>query len=89
MRTSESIRSTLDINRASSDKCGLIANDCNDMENADGRRCPNGDEPIGCDSSDDNELEPVPTQNSSRGLRKTVLNNVDRFRNSANKQIKL
>ena len=88
MKTSESIRSTLDIHRSSSDKCGLIANDGNDMENADGCRSPNDGEPICCDSSDDNELETVPSQNS-RGLRKTVLNNVDRFLNSANKQIKL
>jgi hypothetical protein len=47
------------------------------------------------DSSDENELDMTSSRNSTgaiptgRGLRKTVLNNVDRLLNSGNKQIKL
>ena len=41
-----------------------------------------------CDNAEDSHLDTVSLQ-SSRGLRKTVLNNVDRFLNSGNKQIKL
>ncbi|CAF0905922.1 unnamed protein product [Adineta ricciae] len=48
------------------------------------------------DSSDENDLEMISSRNASsgtsqtgRGLRKTVLNNVDRLLNSGNKQIKL
>ena len=50
------------------------------------------------DSSDENELDMISSkqatsshtaQPTGRGLRKTVLNNVDRLLNSGNKQIKL
>ena len=45
------------------------------------------------DSSDENELDMTSSRNNStqtgRGLRKTVLNNVDRLLNTGNKQNKL
>lgn len=117
IKTAETVLNTIGINTALSgsdltDKCGLIANDGNDIENND----DDDDERLGddvqsfcdghyVDSSDENELDLVSTKTSSlgatgttsttstshtgRGLRKTVLNNVDRLLNSGNKQIKL
>jgi hypothetical protein len=85
------------------DKCGLIAHDGNDIENNDDEKTSNhqqqyDDQQNYCDnhyvdSSDENELDMTSSRNNStqtgRGLRKTVLNNVDRLLNSGNKQIKL
>jgi hypothetical protein len=73
-----------------SDKCGLIANDGNNLENINDHQIQYDDEENFCDSTDENELDIITSQTTNnRGLRKTVLNNVDRLLNSANKQIKL
>jgi len=81
-----SIKPTETIHASSSlsDKCGLIANDGNNTENLDDQHVQSDDE----QSQDENDLDILPTQ-INRGLRKTVLNNVDRLLNSANKQMKL
>ena len=119
IKTAGTVLNTIGLNKSSSnndltDKCGLIANDGNDLENADDddeylhqqnnnhhhRIHPYDDVQSYCDnpyvdSSDENDLDNSSTRNatgssqSGRGLRKTVLNNVDRILNSANKQIKL
>ena len=120
MKTAGTVLNTIGLNKSSSnndltDKCGLIANDGNDLENADDdddyqhpssnhshyRIHPHDDVQSYCDnpyvdSSDENDLDSisarnatVPTTHTGRGLRKTVLNNVDRILNSGNKQIKL
>jgi hypothetical protein len=111
IKTAESVLNTIGITTTSSsnsdltDKCGLIANDANDIENNDDEDNQNlqhqyDDLQNFCDnhyvdSSDENELDMMSSRQSSgtiqtgRGLRKTVLNNVDRLLNSGNKQIKL
>ena len=71
-----------------SDKCGLIANDGNNVENLDDHQIQYDDEENFCDSGEENDLDMI-TPSNNRGLRKTVLNNVDRLLNSGNKQIKL
>ncbi|CAF0856762.1 unnamed protein product [Rotaria sp. Silwood1] len=87
------------------DKCGLIAHDANDIENNDDDNTQNQQHQYDdtqsysdthyVDSSDENELDmtssrnPPGTTQTGRGLRKTVLSNVDRLLNSGNKQIKL
>lgn len=114
IKTAETVLNTIGINTASSysdltDRCGLIANDGNDIENNDDddddpnlHSHPNDEPQNYCenhyvDSSDENELDMIAskqttsshTAQNGRGLRKTVLNNVDRLLNSGNKQIKL
>jgi hypothetical protein len=105
VKTAETVLNTIGINTSSSnndltDKCGLIAHDGNDIENNDDEKTTNqhDDQQTFCDghyvdSSDENELDMTSSRNNStqtgRGLRKTVLNNVDRLLNSGNKQIKL
>jgi hypothetical protein len=112
IKTAETVLNTIGINTSSSsysdltDKCGLIANDANDIENNEEddnqnqQQQPYDDLQSFCenhyiDSSDENELDMISTRQISttnqtgRGLRKTVLNNVDRLLNSGNKQIKL
>ena len=71
-----------------SDKCGLIANDGNNVESLDDHQIQYDDEDNFCDSAEENDLDMI-TSSNNRGLRKTVLNNVDRLLNSGNKQIKL
>ncbi len=88
IKTAETVLNTIGMHTSSSDKCGLIANDGNNMENVNDNQIQYDDEQNFCDSSDENEIEMITSQNN-RGLRKTVLNNVDRFLNSGNKQIKL
>jgi hypothetical protein len=111
IKTAETVLNTIGITTSSSnsdltDKCGLIANDANDIDNNDDEDNQNlqhqyDDLQNFCDShyvdsSDENELDmmssrqqPSGTIQTGRGLRKTVLNNVDRLLNSGNKQIKL
>jgi len=113
IKTAGTVLNTIGLNKSSSnndltDKCGLIANDGNDLENVDDdddyqhhRTYPHDDVQSYCDnpyvdSSDENDLDSIsarntngPTTQTARGLRKTVLNNVDRILNSGNKQIKL
>ena len=114
VKTAETVLNTIGLTKSSSnndltDKCGLIANDGNDIENTDDddehqhhhrRVHPYDDVQSYCDnphvdSSDENELDMTSSRSSTgtsqagRGLRKTVLNNVDRLLNSGNKQIKL
>ncbi len=118
IKTAETVLNTIGINTSSSsysdltDKCGLIANDANDIENNEEeddnnnnnqnqqQQHPYDDLQSFCenhyvDSSDENELDMISSRQTSgtnqtgRGLRKTVLNNVDRLLNSGNKQIKL
>lgn len=114
IKTAETVLNTIGITTSSSnsdltDKCGLIANDGNDIENNDDDDSNNNqnlqhqydDSQNFCDnhyvdSSDENELDMISSRQQSsgtiqtgRGLRKTVLNNVDRLLNSGNKQIKL
>jgi hypothetical protein len=123
IKTAETVLNTIGISKTSSnndltDKCGLIANDGNDMENTDDddehshqpyqhhhhhhhhRIHPYDEVQSYCDnphvdSSDENDLDTISSRHSTgssqtgRGLRKTVLNNVDRLLNSGNKQIKL
>jgi hypothetical protein len=89
MKTTDTVLNTIDMHSSSSDKCGLIANDGNNIENMDDNQNQYyDDEENFCDSSDDNEIDMITSQNN-RGLRKTVLNNVDRLLNSTNKQMKL
>jgi len=107
-KTAETVLNTIGINTSSpnndlTDKCGLIANDANDIENNDDDDnnqnqyddLQNYCENHYIDSSDENELDMTTSRQTSgttqtgRGLRKTVLNNVDRLLNSGNKQIKL
>lgn len=119
VKTAETVLNTIGINTSSSysdltDKCGLIANDGNEIENNDDEddnhhhnhhpslTHPYDDLQNFCeshyiDSSDENELDLASskqqtsshTAQTGRGLRKTVLNNVDRLLNSGNKQMKL
>jgi len=122
IKTAETVLNTIGIGTQSSndltDKCGLIANDGNDIEHNDDdddndlqdRRYDDDGQSFSAghyvDSSDENELDMISSRASSlttgsapvmsstatqsnRGLRKTVLNNVDRLLNSGNKQIKL
>lgn len=85
MKPTETVLNSRDIHSSSlSDKCGLIANDGNNIGNLDDQPTQSDDE----QSQDENDLDILPTQ-TNRGLRKTVLNNVDRLLNSANKQMKL
>ncbi len=88
IKTAETVLTTIGMHTSSSDKCGLIANDGNNIENLDDNQIQYDDEQNFCDSSDENDNDMITTSNN-RGLRKTVLNNVDRLLNSANKQIKL
>jgi len=89
IKTAETVLNTIGgMHTSSSDKCGLIANDGNNIENLDDNQIQYDDEENFCDSSDENELDMITSQNN-RGLRKTVLNNVDRLLNSTNKQTKL
>ena len=90
IKTTETILTTRGVHpSSSSDKCGLIANDGNNLDGMDDRDDDADDEQVNMsDSMEDNDLEMISSQ-SNRGLRKTVLNNVDRFLTSANKQIKL
>ncbi len=111
IKTAETVLNTIGITTSSSnsdltDKCGLIANDGNDIENNDdednnqNQQHQYEDLQSFCeshyiDSSDENELDMISSRQTAgtiqpgRGLRKTVLNNVDRLLNSGNKQIKL
>jgi hypothetical protein len=87
IKTTETVLNTMSMHSPSlSDKCGLIANDGN---NLDDHQIQYDDEENFCDSTDENDLDIINSQTNNRGLRKTVLNNVDRLLNSANKQIKL
>jgi len=88
MKTAETVLNTIGMHTSSSDKCGLIANDGNNIENMDDQPNQYDDEENICDSSEENDIDMISSPNN-RGLRKTVLNNVDRLLNSANKQIKL
>jgi len=88
IKTAETVLNTIGMHPSSSDKCGLIANDGNNIENIDDNQIESDDEQNFFDSSDENEIDMITSQNN-RGLRKTVLNNVDRLLNSGNKQIKL
>jgi len=88
IKTAENVLNTIGMHTSSSDKCGLIANDGNNIENLDDNQIQYDDEQNFCDSTDENDIDIITSQNN-RGLRKTVLNNVDRLLNSANKQIKL
>jgi len=88
IKTAETVLNTIGMHTSSSDKCGLIANDGNNIENMDDQPNQYDDEENICDSSEENDIDMISSPNN-RGLRKTVLNNVDRLLNSANKQIKL
>ncbi|UJR10270.1 hypothetical protein I4U23_014477 [Adineta vaga] len=88
IKTAETVLSTIGIHPSSSDTCGLIANDGNNVENTDDHQNEYEDEQNIGSSSDENDMDILSSQ-TNRGLRKTVLNNVDRLLNSANKQIKL
>jgi hypothetical protein len=88
IKTAETVLNTISMHTSSSDTCGLIANDGNNTENLDDNQNQYDDEQNLYDSSDENETDMITSQ-TNRGLRKTVLNNVDRLLNSANKQIKL
>ena len=89
IKTAETVLTTIGIHASSSDTCGLIANDGNNIENVDDRQRDDDDDDENiCSSSDENDTDMLSSQ-TNRGLRKTVLNNVDRLLNSANKQIKL
>ena len=83
IKTAETALSATGTHPSSSDKCGLIANDGNNRDRADAHERASDEEENVCDNLDTVSLQ------SNRGLRKTVLNNVDRFLNSASKQIKL
>lgn len=87
-KATETVLNTIDMHPSSSDKCGLIANDGNNIENINDNQSQYDDEENFCYSSDENEIETTTSQNN-RGLKKTVFSNVDRLLNSANKQIKL
>ena len=108
IKTAETVLNTIGITASSNndltDKCGLIANDGNDLDNnedEDHHHHPFDDvqsfsESHYVDSSDENELDMTASRHSTgtssqtgRGLRKTVLNNMDRLLNSGSKQIKL
>ncbi|CAF1056470.1 unnamed protein product [Rotaria sordida] len=91
IKTAETVLSTIGMHTSSSDKCGLIANDGNNIENMNDNQNQYGnddDDENLCDSSDENDIDMMTSQNN-RGLKKTVFSNVDRLLNSANKQIKL
>lgn len=108
-KTAETVLNTIGINTStvlnsdSTDKCGLIAHDANDIENNDDDHPAKAShlhddtqsfaESHYVDSSDENDYDMISSRSSStqpsRGLRKTVLNNVDRLLNSGNKQLKL
>ncbi|CAF2750809.1 unnamed protein product [Rotaria sp. Silwood2] len=87
IKTAETVLNTIGMHTSSSDKCGLIANDGNNIENINGNQNQHHDEE-NCDSSDENDTDMMTSQNN-RGLKKSVFSNVDRLLNSANKQIKL
>jgi hypothetical protein len=90
IKTTDTVLNTMSLHSSSlSDKCGLIANDGNNLENLNDHQIQYDDEENFCDSTDENELDIITSQTSNRSLKKTVLNNVDRLLNSANKQIKL
>ncbi|CAF0822438.1 unnamed protein product [Rotaria sp. Silwood1] len=88
IKTAETVLNTIGMHTSSSDKCGLIANDGNNIENINDNHNQYDEEENFCDSSDENEIDMMTSQNN-RGLKKTVFSNVDRLLNSANKQIKL
>lgn len=97
IKTAETVLNTIGITKTSSnddltDKRGLITNDDDDDDDDDhGSSCENHY----IDSSDEYDADmisskqQISTNQTGRGLRKTVLNNVDRLLNSSNKQIKL
>lgn len=87
IKTTDTSLTTRAIHPLSSDKCGLIANDGNNLDQPDDLQ-PDDDDDVHSEVFDDQDLEIITSQ-SNRRLRKTVLNNVDRFLTSANKQIKL
>ena len=87
IKTTETVLNTISMRSPSlSDKCGLIANDGNNLND---HQIQYDDEENFCDGTEENDLDMITSQTNNRGLRKTVLNNVDRLLNSANKQIKL
>lgn len=93
IKTTDTSLTTRAIHPTSSDKCGLIANDGNSFDRPDDIHIDDDDDDndvqhVNSETFDDQDLEIIATQ-SNRRLRKTVLNNVDRFLTSANKQIKL
>ncbi|CAF1146112.1 unnamed protein product [Adineta steineri] len=88
IKTAETVLNTIGMHTSSSDTCGLIAHDGNNIENIHDNQNLYDDEQNICSSSDENDNDIITSQ-TNRGLRKTVLNNVDRLLNSANKQIKL
>ena len=104
IKTAETVLNTIGINTSLSnddlmDKYGLIAHDGNDLDNNDDdhnnqtqdQQHQYDDMQNTCDSSEENELDMITssTVQMGRGLRKTVLSNVDRLLNSGSKQIKL
>ncbi|CAF3129225.1 unnamed protein product [Rotaria socialis] len=84
----ETVLSTIDMHSSLSDKCGLIANDGNNIKSINDIQSQYHADENCCDSSDENDIDILASQNN-RGLKKTVFSNVDRLLNSANKQIKL
>lgn len=85
MKTAESVLNSIGINRTTSnndltDRSGLIENTDDDAH----MFCDN---PY-TDSSDENELDMISLQ-TGKGLKKTVLTNVDRLLNTGSKQMKL
>lgn len=88
IRTTDTSLTTRAIHPISSDKCGLIANDGNNLDRPDDLQLDGDDDDVHSEVFDDQDLEIITSQ-PNRRLRKTVLNNVDRFLTSANKQIKL
>ena len=88
IKTNDTVLTTIGIHSATSDKCGLIAHDGNEIDHQLNEYTTNSrDEQI--DPSDDDVDFDVISSHSNRSLKRTVFSNVDRLLNSSNKPIKL
>ena len=87
-KAAETVLNTIGMHASSSDKCGLIANDEQNIENIIDNQNQDDDEQNCYENSSENDLDMITSQ-SNRSLKKTVFSNVDRLLNSPNKQIKL
>ena len=71
IKTTDTVLNTMSMHSSSlSDKCGLIANGGNEIENMDDHQIQYDDEQNFCDSPDENDLDMITSQ-TNRGLRKT------------------
>ena len=65
IKTTETVLNTISMHTSSSDTCGLIANDGNNIENLDDNQIQYDDEQNFCDSSDENEADMITSTNKS------------------------